>query len=486
MIMTNNHKQHESRNIVDRVKVRVPLNSSQNVTCVHDCNYARLLIQNHSNFTRSAAPDRFMCYEDGSWVDLLGDALESVRSGFVERKPVVEVEIDGSKCLVDFYRMLIIDCDSEDQKSIAWIDVEGKCFFPKTFVSGAREKQEAEIGNVAENLSSEIPKIEIEIKLSESLNKRRRENMESESESEAEAEGSSSNDQSELKKRKLVLSDCESPRWPKSKLLKEGDKAFTIVKELFLSGLGLSGATITGIHQYSRPGPLDRARCEVFQKQIEITKAARGGEANMTFAWHATSAKGVESILAHGFGMPSTVPDSEACGIGIYLSPVRSPHVSAMLSEVDDYGEKHVILCRVILGKCEKVGAQSQQSYPSSTSFDTGVDDVVHPNWYVVWCANMNTHILPECVVSYRSSNHVPGQLNESPFSKWMPNASNPLTAMLFSKLGRSLPASKVLELRTLCGIYKEGKVTKDTFVRQLRSIVGDEMLLSAIREIRG
>lgn len=78
---------------------------------------------------------------------------------------------------------------------------------------------------------------------------------------------------------------------------------------------------------------------------------------------------------------------------------------SAMLSEIDENGEKHVILCRVLLGKCEKVEAGSQQMYPSSVEYDTGVDDLKNPKWYIVWHAKMNTHILPECVVSYRPVN---------------------------------------------------------------------------------
>lgn len=87
-----------------------------------------------------------------------------------------------------------------------------------------------------------------------------------------------------------------------------------------------------------------------------------------------------------------------------------------MLSEIDDNGEKHVILCRVILGKCEKVEAGSRQMYPSGVDFDSGVDDLLNPKWYVVWRANMNTTILPECVVSYRSSDFVPGKYNSFPW----------------------------------------------------------------------
>lgn len=82
---------------------------------------------------------------------------------------------------------------------------------------------------------------------------------------------------------------------------------------------------------------------------------------------------------------------------------------SAMQSEVDNNGEKHIILCRVILGNIEKVEAGSQQCRPSSVEFDTGADDPINPKWYVVWSTNMNSHILPECVISYKSSTYLPG-----------------------------------------------------------------------------
>lgn len=83
---------------------------------------------------------------------------------------------------------------------------------------------------------------------------------------------------------------------------------------------------------------------------------------------------------------------------------------SAKLSEMDDNGEKHIILCRVILGNVEKVEAGSQQCYPTSADFDTGADEPKNPKWYVVWSSIMNKHIIPEFVVSFNSSNHVQGK----------------------------------------------------------------------------
>ena len=80
-----------------------------------------------------------------------------------------------------------------------------------------------------------------------------------------------------------------------------------------------------------------------------------------------------------------------------------------MRAEVDNNGEKHIILCRIILGNVEKVEAGSQQRGPSSENFDTGADDPKNPKWFVVWSTKMNTHILPEYVVSFKPSARVTG-----------------------------------------------------------------------------
>ncbi|XP_027149050.1 probable inactive poly [ADP-ribose] polymerase SRO3 isoform X1 [Coffea eugenioides] len=457
---------------------------------------AQLLVQNHENFRKSAEPVRVMYYDvNGSWVDYPKEVLDLVKVSFLAGKPMVEVNIQGCDFLLDFYRMLEIQFDSGDEKSIAWIDVKGKCFFPKVFVNSSEafvsyDRNEEILGN-------KCPKIEIEVKILEDSDnldslsgKRKRvsEEIEVEQIERGKSEGSSSNVRNlDAKRRQIVANEVDKARWEKTKLLNEGEKEYTIVKNLFLSGLRSeeTDATITRIHQCTRTGVLDKARYEVFMKQMEIMKKARG-DANMVFAWHGTSAEGVDSILAHGFGMPDQVQTPRPHGVGVYLSPAKLPHISAMMSDIDDNGEKHVILCRVLLGKCEKIEAGSNQKLPSSLDFDTGVDQLTDPKWYVVWPTNMSTHILPELVVSYKSANHVQGQVTGTPCVKLDSPVPSPFVAKLFAKLGRSLPPLKVLQLQTLCGSLKDGKVGKDMFMEQLRSVVGDEMLRSAINEIRG
>lgn len=77
---------------------------------------------------------------------------------------------------------------------------------------------------------------------------------------------------------------------------------------------------------------------------------------------------------------------------------------SAMMTQEDENGERHVLLCRVIIGQAEQVEAGSSQSHPSSGEYDSGVDNLNNPRWYIVWGNHMNTHILPEYLVSFKIS----------------------------------------------------------------------------------
>jgi hypothetical protein len=62
-----------------------------------------------------------------------------------------------------------------------------------------------------------------------------------------------------------------------------------------------------------------------------------------------------------------------------------------------------MFLCRVIMGNIELLRPGSKQLRPSSCEYDNGVDDIQCPKCYVVWNMNMNTHIYPEFVVSFKS-----------------------------------------------------------------------------------
>lgn len=416
------------------------------------------MAQNDNKFWRSASPRRLMNYQNGSWIDFSNEVIDSVRYSFVERKPMVIVTIEGSKYVFDFLRMVQIDFETGKQCSIAWIDVNGKCFFP-TFFLGEEDE------DCVEKSESNTTKVEIEINIKDGMDKRPREMVDEDDEVSEDG----------LKRQRLNTQGADCSGWLNTRLVKETDKAYTLVRNYFLAGMKKFDAAVavTSIRQCTRVGHMERARLQVFQKQIEMTKAARGAS-NTVYAWHGTSSRGVESILAHGFGVPSQI---STYGIGVYLSPVGLPGLSARLAEADQNGEKHLILCRVILGNVEKVEAGAQQCYPSSLVFDTGSDDPRNPKWYVVWPSNMNRHVIPECVVSYRSTDHLQDQFKG-------PNRTKYPLEKLFSKMKSSLSPSKLQEVMNLYHTFRAGKLAKDSFFKQFRSIAGDQILLSAIQEI--
>ena len=75
---------------------------------------------------------------------------------------------------------------------------------------------------------------------------------------------------------------------------------------------------------------------------------------------------------------------------------------SAVYSDVDENGEQHMVLCRAIMGNMEQVPHGSEQFHPSSEQYDTGVDDISNPKRYIIWSTHMNTHVLPEYIVSFK------------------------------------------------------------------------------------
>ncbi|MCL7045362.1 hypothetical protein MKW94_012419 [Papaver nudicaule] len=449
------------------------------------CGYCstQALIQNYTNFKQSDVPIRFMYYKNGTWIGFSKDVFEVLKEAFIGSKPIVEVSIDGATYLVDFLRMLQIDLVSGNRRSVSWIDVENKCFFPKFTVE---EKSDDNCEVV------EFPTLKIEIKIDSSkhLSKRKRKNLSHVEDAESDTESSSDDQHSGVKRARVSPMVMEKGKWPNVEILKDEEKNYIDIKNIFLSGLRKvdGDVNITSIRRCLHAGPVGVARLQAFQRQMELTKAARGGVSDVRLAWHGTSSESIANIILHGFGLDNKPSASEAAyGDGIYLSPARSPETSAILSEADKNGEKHVLLCRVIMGNIEKVELGSDQCYPSNANFDTGVDNLANPRWYIVWGSHMSKHILPEYIVSYKSSpDHQQGLPTGTPILKRENTPSSTMSfPRLFTAMKSSLPITSIQELESLYGLFKDGKVPKDVLIRQLRSIAGDQLITSTVHKIR-
>ncbi|XP_057819437.2 probable inactive poly [ADP-ribose] polymerase SRO5 [Cryptomeria japonica] len=499
---------------------------------VRCCSDGKAVVENYSNFRKSGIPARVMYFFEGGWTDFQSDVAVLLKQAFQDGKTAVEVAVDGVSCLVDFLHMVQIDLKSAAQRSIAWIDVDGNCFFPRNVCDG-----KVELGNSSDN-------VEIDVRF-HGADRLGVENCRVVSDGDpksGQVEDSSEQGSSDSCVGSSDVSDSECPTSVRvfavkafvgtgDNLIKldDHDRDFFNVRDKFLAGLTTlaSYTSVVAIYRNSHCGVAGQSRLHAFERHADFITRKNGGDANIQCAWHGTSRDAVCGIITHGFGQPKTPKHGAALGKGVYLAPVNCSYVSAAYSDVDENGEQHMVLCRVILGNTELVRSGSQQCHPTNEEFDTGIDDLTNPRRYIVWSTHMNTHILPEYVVSFKvapqlkeywsrlkarqharsmletdggrqsypasdkkSEQPCPALVKESrhnmqehllmPTSAWM---SFP---RLFNVIEKFLPSSSINLMKKHYADYKESKISREDLIRSLRMIAGDRLLISAIKMFRG
>ncbi|XP_017974485.1 PREDICTED: probable inactive poly [ADP-ribose] polymerase SRO1 [Theobroma cacao] len=229
---------------------------------------------------------------------------------------------------------------------------------------------------------------------------------------------------------------------PSISWIDENGKRFLL--KLFLSEEEITESIIIRlIELHRRERHSDKARLKVFQKHIGITKGVRG-TSNVVYAWYGALTKVVENVVAHGFRLPSKVPATNDCRVGVYLPPFGLPQLSAEMAGVtDDNGVKHVILCMVLLENVKKLEARSKQHNTSSVDFDISFDDPKNPKWYLLWSINANMHILSECVIGFKLC----------------------FLEKLISKIKNSFFPTKVREIMNSYNSFKAGMLANDAFL---------------------
>lgn len=72
---------------------------------------------------------------------------------------------------------------------------------------------------------------------------------------------------------------------------------------------------------------------------------------------------------------------------------------SSSYSDVDENGIIRMTMCCVIMANVEVVYPGSKQFQPTDETFDCGVDDLQKPKHYIIWDANVHSHIYAEYAV---------------------------------------------------------------------------------------
>ncbi|KAI7754077.1 hypothetical protein M8C21_009592 [Ambrosia artemisiifolia] len=276
--------------------------------------------------------------------------------------------------------------------------------------------------------------------------------------------------------------------------LDESDKLCGIIGKKFVSRLSEIGidAVVDCIHRNMfNANVISQARISSFQIFVKALQKRNGGDANIKYAWFGGSKDEINNIIIHGFGHDN-IMKNDGFNHGVVLSADHSPLDSVEAAIADEDGIKHILLCRVLLGKTEVVNRGSMQSHPSSDDYQSGVDDLVSPKKYIVWSSQMNTHILPEFVISFKTLTSVNSRsLQEcdqgvkldgvpvrvkKPVSPWMPIPE------LIAALSEFLPPKAIKEITQFRRNFIEHKIPRCDMIRGIRQITGDRLLLMVLK----
>ncbi|KAI5436688.1 inactive poly [ADP-ribose] polymerase RCD1 [Lathyrus oleraceus] len=492
------------------------------------------LIRYYMNFKKSGCPERLMVYENGGWKDFPRDVVDLVRKDFDVKKAVVEVELNGHHLVLNFLHMYQMNLKSGLQQPIAWIDENGCCFFPEIYAAsneGPHDLCNQDSGKGHESFLQDPNEIKLHLEIeingvdASQFGECSGESNVLVKHIQVDAKRACSKNDLEIEDSSNKMGDGNVGE-PVEQNKNIGFNAYNetvygkldldTVQNMFLKGISSFGsADIVEIYPFS--STLMQSRLELFEKQAEITKKFRG-DANVQYAWLASSKGELSTMMTCGLGHCGLSASKCTHGIGVHLAAATCPFASANYCDVDENGVRHLVFCRVIMGNMELLRRGTRQFRPSSSDYDSGVDDIHNPRYYVVWNMNMNTHICPEFVVSFKVSSNAEGLLSgnerknnifginsasqgpkilsrsesstvdngmatslpKAPTSPWMP------FPVLFAAITNKVPAKDMELIKVHYLHFRSKEMTRDDFVKKLRLIVGDALLRATINGLTG
>ncbi|MED6205951.1 hypothetical protein PIB30_022397 [Stylosanthes scabra] len=474
----------------------------------------QLLRVYYLNYKKTGRPERVMFYKNGDWLDFPKDVVDLVKKDLEVKKATVEVQSNGHHLVLDFLHMYQMDLKTGLQQPLAWIDEHGCCFFPEIL------KQEG----VSSNVPDEI-KLHLEIAIKESDDSKTMEHSGESNAGESNALVKSIRidaiEQNDVEFEDSINNmDCRNvgEAIEQKEDLGLGDYTDSVygkldldtVQTMFLKGMVSSGIDNDIVEIYRCSSATRQARLELFQMQAEITKKTRG-DANIQYAWLALSKNELSTMMQYGLGHCGLSLSKCKYAVGVHLAAASCPYASARYCDVDENGNSHLVLCRVIMGNMELLPPGGRQFRASSGEYDNGVDDILHPTYYIIWNMNMNSHIYPEFIVSFKVATNIQGNRGNPgvnvfaagqhdhsqpesstidngkavhaaslvPKSPWMPFPA------LFAAIKSSVPPSTMDVIEGDYEQFKKKQISRDAFIQRLRLIAGDNLLRTTVHKLQ-
>ncbi|CAK8568917.1 unnamed protein product [Lathyrus sativus] len=381
-----------------------------------------------------------MFFKNKVWDDFKGEVLESLRNGFASGKTIVPLKIEGLKYAFDFLRMLQVHVRTKSHRSIAWFDENGKPFFPGKFI-------DCDFSKIAKTNDADR------------INTKK---LDSDNDDEV-----------------VIVGVKHASKFPNTRLLSKTENTYLYINNLFMDNIGNidPNASIISIHDLHILSPIARARWSVFEKQMEITEAARG-KANVVYGWYAASEEKVVSIFSNGFKLIRNYPEVRpSIGAGIFLADLKSPQYSGMQHQVEKDEEKYLVLCRIVLGRMERVDLETHQTQISNKGYDSGCDDPKNPHWYVVWGNDINKRVLPVCVITCKTSVIKDVVWEMKPVEMTM-------VPRFYLEMKKRVPIEFIPPLQDIYDIYKKDGMNMEVFKKHVRALLGNQWMAQIFKEI--
>ncbi|KAL9239601.1 hypothetical protein vseg_013910 [Gypsophila vaccaria] len=275
--------------------------------------------------------------------------------------------------------------------------------------------------------------------------------------------------------------------------LPETERLRELIRRRFVAGVG-DAAEVVAVHRRNWSESL-LGQARVMSFRVHADALARkyncggdgggggGGANNVKFCWYGGDKRRIQDILNRGFDFRDLQTNY---GGAVVLSPDNTPSLSVEDSSQDEDGLRHVLLCRVLLGRSELVTPGSTQFGPSSDEFESGVDSYDNPTKYIIWSTHMNTHILPEFVVTFKTIKSKSPRLPSSQGVVKIPTSPWISFPALISVLARILPHDALALINKFHIDYKEKRIVRAEMIQKVRQVVGDKLLIAVVKAYKG
>ncbi|KAJ8510838.1 hypothetical protein OPV22_001272 [Ensete ventricosum] len=432
------------------------------------CHPGNHIVKNYCNFIKSGLPHRVLFYENDQWEDFPESIVSLVQDDFRSKKGITEAGYQNQHFLLDFIHMFCVVLQTGLVKPVAWIDDHGKFFFPELHSQHyalnrcyhSNKEIQAHMGpgpNGTHEVNAQFKITNNAAKSSGSgVDHGVMPNLKR-----VKSEENSSLDQNTCAEVNEVVGENDPgsvlplniPAFGACQAPAGGHHVNRAVQDMLLQGLGkiIDPKDIVGIHRTPLRNDVGLVRYNIFQEWVETTKKARGN-ANVRYAWLASTKDAVEEMIMHGVMKPPF--HKRLYGNGIHLTPANCSNIWAANNFLSGSPVLEFIVTFKATSKVEE--------------YLLGKESICNVS------ALMNSNS-PHSLLQVPVSSAAP-KISTSP---WMP------FSMLFAAISTKVSPEDMDLVHTHYNEFKKRNISRIDLIKKLRQIIGDNLLVSTIMRLQ-